>query len=129
MNRCLYKMVQFLRSLRPLVSVALLAALALTYPGVSAQTLTRPFPPKAQRGVMVVTSPPDIVMNGKTDRLSPGARIHGQNNMMVMSGALVGQNLLVNFVREPNGMVHEVWILNASEARQVLSTGGITLVN
>jgi hypothetical protein len=45
-----------------------------------------------------------------------------------MSGSIVGQNLLVNFVREPNGLVHEVWILNEAEAKQVLPTGGITLV-
>ena len=77
---------------------------------------------------MVITNPPELVMNGRPERLSPGARIRNSNNMLVLSGALVGQNLLVNFVREPNGMVHEVWILTPDEARQVLPTGGITLV-
>jgi hypothetical protein len=77
---------------------------------------------------MVITNPPELVMNGRPERLSPGARIRNANNMLVLSGALVGQNLLVNFVREPNGMVHEVWILTPDEARQVLPTGGITLV-
>ena len=132
MNRCTSHSLHHqhqLRIGRLVASTALLTALVLLAASVSAQTITRPFPPKAQRGAMVVTSPPDIVMNGKSDRLSPGARIRGQNNMMVMSGTLVGQNLLVNFVREPNGMVHEVWILNEAEARQVLPTGGITLVN
>jgi hypothetical protein len=40
----------------------------------------------------------------------------------------VGKNLLVNYVREPHGLVHEVWILTEDEARQVLPTGGITLI-
>ncbi len=126
MNRCFHTTTRLLRFVAP---AALLAALTLAHAGLSAQTISRPFPPKAQRGAMVVTNPPEIVMNGKADRLSPGARIRGQNNMLVMSGALVGQNLLVNYVREPNGMVHEVWVLNEAEARQVLPTGGITLVN
>ena len=93
-----------------------------------AQFSTRPFPPNTLRGAMVVTNPPELVMNGKAERLSPGARIRGANNMLVMSASIVGQNLLVNFVREPNGMVHEVWILTEAEAKQVLPTGGITLV-
>ena len=93
-----------------------------------AQFAPRPFPPAAMRGAMVITHPPELVMNGRAERLSPGARIRNANNMLVLSGTLVGQNLLVNFVREPNGMVHEVWILTEAEARQVLPTGGITLV-
>jgi hypothetical protein len=77
----------------------------------------RPFPAKAERGVMQVTQPPELLINGKTERLSPGARIRGSNNMLVMSGALVGQSLVVKFVREPLGLVHEVWVLTAAEAQ------------
>jgi len=36
---------------------------------------------------------------------------------LVMSAALTGQKLLVNFVTEPQGLIHEVWILNADEAK------------
>jgi hypothetical protein len=77
---------------------------------------------------MQITTPPELLLNGKAERLSPGSRIHSDNNMLVLSGALVGQKLLVNFVREPHGLVHEVWILTEDEARQVLPTGGITLI-
>ena len=83
---------------------------------VSAQINVRPFPANAERAVMVVTYPPIIQMNGKPDRLSPGARIRGMNNLMQLSGSLIGQNLLVNFVRNPLGEVHEVWILTEAEA-------------
>jgi hypothetical protein len=116
MKRCISKLLALAVSLTALSGSAL------------AQFSTRPFPPNTLRGAMVVTNPPELVMNGKVERLSPGARIRGANNMLVMSGSIVGQNLLVNFVREPNGLVHEVWVLTADEARQVLPTGGITLV-
>jgi len=83
---------------------------------VNAQINVRPFPANAERAVMVVTYPPIIQLNGKPDRLSPGARIRGMNNLLQLSGSLVGQNLLVNFVRNPSGEVHEVWILTEAEA-------------
>jgi hypothetical protein len=107
MNRC-----------RRLLLQSITLALALGIPAfqAAAQFAPRPFPPKAQRGVMQIIQPPEMVLNGKADRLSPGAHIRDANNMMVMSGALMGQSVIVNFVREPNGMVHEVWILTAEEA-------------
>jgi len=83
----------------------------------------RNFPPKVQRGTLIVTAPPEVMLNGKPDRLSPGARIRGTNNMLAMSGVLVGQQLVVNYLREPNGMLHDVWILTALEAQiQPVST-------
>jgi hypothetical protein len=109
MNRCRFFFLAFALS-----TTALLA---------SAQAVNiRPFPPKAERGVMQITQPPELLLNDKVDRLSPGARIRGNNNMLVMSGALIGQNLMVNFVREPNGQVHEVWILTEAEAALKLPT-------
>ena len=81
-----------------------------------AQWGVRNFPANTERGALVVTQPPEVLINGKPERLSPGARIRATNNLLVLSGTLVGQNLLVNFVREPQGMVHEVWILTEAEA-------------
>jgi len=83
---------------------------------------TRPFPPQAERGVIQVTQPPDLLLNGKPDRLSPGARIFGANNMLVLSGQLIGQKAVVNFVREPNGQLHQVWVLTEAEAALKLPT-------
>jgi hypothetical protein len=82
-----------------------------------AQLVLRPFPRNAQRGAMVVTNAPELLLNGKAERLSPGARMRTANNMLVMSAALTGQNLLINYTREPHGLIHEVWILNAAEAQ------------
>jgi hypothetical protein len=84
----------------------------------TAQSLVRQFPAAALRGMMQVTSPPEILMNGMAARLSPGARIKGPNNLIVMSGTLVGQAVLVNYLRDTQGMVHEVWLLNAQEAQE-----------
>jgi hypothetical protein len=100
--------------------------LALSLSGATllaaAQSLVRPFPATAERGVMQVVAPPVVQMNGKPDRLSPGARIRGINNMLLMSGAITGQNLLVNFVRNPTGEIHDVWVLTEAEAAQKLPT-------
>ncbi len=71
---------------------------------------------------MVVIAPPVIQMNGQEDRLSPGSRIRGANNLLVLSGSVIGQNLLVNYVRDPMGLVHEVWVLSPEEAALKLPT-------
>ena len=95
----------------------LTALLVLAASSATAQTAVRQFPPTALRGEMVVVAPPDITLDGKADRLSPGSRIRGTDNLLVMSGALVNQKVVVNYLREAAGNVHEVWILNTEEAR------------
>ena len=52
------------------------------------------------------------------ERLSPGVRIKGPNNLIVMSGMLVGQRVLVNYVRNQQGLIQDVWILSAIEAQE-----------
>jgi hypothetical protein len=115
MNRCLHSAATPARALRAALLTTALLALTL---GAFAQEAVRPFPAAAKRATLQVTYPPEILLNGKTARLSPGARIRGTNNMLVMSGSLAGQTLLVNYVRDAQGMVHEVWVLNATEAKQ-----------
>jgi len=90
---------------------------------VSAQTdepkpNTRQFPKEAKRGVLVVLTPPDIAMDSKPDRMSPAVRIRDINNNLVLSGTLVNQKLVVNYVRDNTGLVHNVWLLNAEEIKQ-----------
>jgi len=79
--------------------------------------LERLFPASALRGRLVVTQSPEVMLNGTPDRLSPGARIRGKNNLLVVPASLAGQEQLVNYAREANGMIHDVWILTDSEAR------------
>ena len=107
---------------RALLALALLAPCLGNSQSAWPQPNVRPFPPEAMRGTLVVVAPPVIQLNGKAERLSPGARIRGMNNMLLMSGAVIGQSLVVNFVRNPMGEVHDVWVLTEAEAAQKLPT-------
>ena len=94
----------------------LAAGLAAICVAGMAQTSVRQFPTNALRGILVVVGAPSITLDGKPDRLSPGARIRDMKNMLVMNGTLIGKTLVVNYTREAAGMVHEVWILTPAEA-------------
>ena len=81
----------------------------------------RKFPEKALRGTMKIVLAPEILLDGKRERLSPGARIRDTSHRLVMSASITGQEFVVNFVR--NGTeIHEVWILTELEARQKIKT-------
>ena len=113
MNRCTPHLLRLCLALA--ASASALAALP-----AAAQTATpavRNFPAAALRGELVVTQPPVITLDGKAERLTPGARIHGLDNLLVPSATLVNQPLTVNYLRDGAGQVHEVWLLNSAEAR------------
>jgi hypothetical protein len=97
--------------LRCVTLAATLCALALP----AAAQVQRGFPASALRGEMQFLQPPDVVLNGRAARLSPGARIRGENNMLQMSGALVDLKTTVHYTVESNGMVRDVWLLSAAE--------------
>lgn len=114
MNRCLASFGSHL-----LLSSTLVAGLCgLSSTPAAAQESVRQFPAKALRGTLQVTAPPEVLLNGQAARLSPGARIKGTNNLLVMSGTLVGQVLLVNYLTDSQGMIREVWLLNRQEAQE-----------
>jgi hypothetical protein len=86
---------------------------------VHAQDLVqRSFPEQSLRGELQVVQPPDILINANPARLSPGARIHGLQNMLVMSGALVGQKITVNYSVDALGQISEVWLLRPDELQR-----------
>ena len=97
-------------------ALACAAALALLIPaGAFAQSMQRPFPPNALRGVIVVGEPPEIGLNGRPMRLAPGARIRGPDNMLALSASLAGAKLAVHYTIDIDGNVRDVWILTADE--------------
>ncbi|GAP34868.1 hypothetical protein ABXN37_06825 [Piscinibacter sakaiensis] len=96
---------------------ALLLALAALVALPAAAQVQRPFPAQALRGEIVVTSPPEITLNGAPARLAPGARIRGEDNMLRLSASLVGQPLRVNYTLDTYGLVRDVWILRPEEQR------------
>ncbi len=101
---------------RCVLRACLAAALPLLLTAGAAAQTSRPFPATALRGALVVTQPPEVLLNGTPERLSPGTRIRGADNMLQLSGGLVGQKLLVHYTREPSGLLHDVWILTPDEA-------------
>ncbi len=78
----------------------------------------RQFPKDAKRGELMVLTAPDIALDSKPDRLSPAVRIRDINNNLVLSGTLANQKLVVNYLRDNTGLVHNVWVLNSEEIKQ-----------
>jgi hypothetical protein len=76
----------------------------------------RNFPIGTLRGKFMVVDAPDVMLDGNADRLGAGARIRSAQNMLVMPGAIIGQNYLVNYTRDAGGLLREVWILTPEEA-------------
>ncbi|HEX6018816.1 MAG TPA: hypothetical protein VFZ28_12010 [Burkholderiaceae bacterium] len=100
-------------------AVVLSLALVLASGGAAAQTVQRQFPATALRGEIVFGQPPEALLNGQPARLAPAARIRGLNNLIVMSGALIGQKAVAHYVLDSSGLLKEVWILTDRElARQ-----------
>jgi hypothetical protein len=94
----------------------LIAALAFACCAApAAAQMQRQFPQTAMRGEMAFVNPPEVRLNGTGTVLAPGSRIRGQNNMLEMSGALVGMKLWVHYTMDTQGSVMDVWILRPEE--------------
>ena len=113
MNRCTFRLAASLL----LAFSAALAGLPAAAQDVGDPPAVRDFPKNALRGDMVVLAPPEISMDGKPDRLSPGARVRGSDNSLVLTGQVVNQKLTVNYLRDNLGGVQQVWVLNDAEAK------------
>ena len=100
--------------LRCALFAAALACTVLATP--AAAQAPRNFPATALRGELVVTAPPEVLLNKRPARLAPGARIRGADNMLLMSGAAVNQRLLVHYTLDLQGQMLEVWVLTPAEA-------------
>ena len=97
-------------------AVALTASLVVALPSPVTAQVHRNFPQNALRGKVAFGQPPGARLNNQVTQLAPGARIHGFDNMLVMSGTLIGQTFTVDYTTESNGMLFEIWILRPEEA-------------
>ena len=111
----------------PLLSTAALACAllgGLVAPAVQAQGYpagTRSFPDTAQRGELVITAMPQVTLNGKAIRTTPGFRLFDAKNRLVFGHTLQGQKFTVNYVIEPSTQwLHQAWILTPEEAKAKL---------
>jgi len=99
------------------LALALAGTLAARAPApAAAQTVQRNFPQTALRGKIVFGTPPVITINGNVAHMATGYRIHGLNNLLVMSTQLVGNSFVVDYTVDLQGQVYEVWLLSAAEA-------------
>ena len=104
---------------RCLLTASVALTLAAPFLASAQMQVQRNFPANALRGELVVTIAPEIKLNGKDARLSPGSRIRGPNQMLVMSGAITGEKLIVNYTVEQYGMVQDVWVLRPEEIKKL----------
>ena len=108
------------------VSTSLLAALLIALPFTAqAQSGTRDFPAKALRGTLVVVQPPNVTMDDRAVRLSPGARIYNTNNSLVMSSSLLNKEVVVNYTLDLRDQIQNVWILTEAEAKEKRAGFGV----
>ncbi len=119
MHRCLQS--PFLRALAGslvLLAAAAPPAQAQPAPAVSATAAgTRNFPPDARRGKLVIGTMPEVKLDGKAIRTTPGFRLFSTEGRLLMAHTLAGQNLLVNYVIEPSTQwLHTAWVLTPEEA-------------
>ena len=64
---------------------------------------------------------PEIVIDGASRQLSPGARIWGDNNLIQMPASLRGSDLPVNYTEDNQGQIDRVWILTTEEASETIA--------
>ncbi|GIX25547.1 MAG: hypothetical protein N2040_10715 [Caldimonas manganoxidans] len=80
--------------------------------------VARQFPATALRGEMVFGQPPEVLLNGKPARMVPASRIRGTNNLLVLSGSLIGTKAMVHYTLDTQGFVKDVWILRDDELKK-----------
>lgn len=88
----------------------------LAVASVHAQSQThRHFPVDALRGDIKFGIAPEVLLNGKPARLSPGSRLQGANGMGVLPAEVIGKFYQVHYTLHTDGQVKDVWVLNSVE--------------
>ena len=100
--------------LTAIISTSAILWLPLTSGLVVAQALFRVFPGPAELAVFTPLNHPDILINQKPARLSPGALIRNTENRIVLLGSLQGE-YAVSYTKDFLGEVNLVWMLTPPE--------------
>ena len=95
---------------------AALAALLSSQSMADGQSVQRNFPQRALRGKIAFGTPPYIELDGNTMQMAAAYRVHGYNNLLLMSAQLIGVEGPVDFALDASGQVSEVWLLTPTEA-------------
>jgi hypothetical protein len=94
-----------------------LLLLALAGLSTAATAQLRTIPQEAKRGEIRYLQGMLVEINGKEERLSPGAQIRDTENRLLVPTALPEKSE-VKYLFDGAGMVHRVWILSAKEKAQ-----------
>lgn len=98
-------------------AVSLLMALALLLLSSFSEAGVRNFPKNAERGELRVVQGMVVTLNGQREQMAPGVLIKSTANTSVVPMALVGRTHVINFTRNGQGQVNQVWLLTLSEAK------------
>jgi len=96
-----------------IVLVGVLAGLSTTL----AFADVRPFPEGTKRGVFKASAFPDIVIDGKIRLTSPGTRIYGEDNLLIMGPNLPKATFKIHYLENDLGEIKTIWILTDEEIR------------
>jgi hypothetical protein len=91
--------------------------LLLSFAALAAAQL-RTIPQEAKRGELRHVQEMLVEIDGKPQRLSPGAQIRDADNRVVLPVSLSGKSD-VRYLLDAGGMVHQVWILSPREKAQL----------
>ncbi len=93
--------------MRTLAQLALLLLIGISLPGCQS---TNRLPDGSMVGVMTTQQLPVVQIDGKQQRLAPGARIVGANNSSITPNQ-VPANSKVRYRVDASGLVTHVWLL------------------
>jgi len=104
------------------LALAAAALMPMTACAQDNQARQRNFPQNALRGTILFGNPPAIQLNGDATLMAAGYRVHGPDNLIVMSAQLVGFQGTVDYTTDPQGQVNEVWLLTPAESARLWPT-------
>ncbi len=81
----------------------------------AAMAQVRQIPDFAKRGSMTHVQDTTVEVDGKQMRLSAGAQIRSQENLIIVPMSLP-RNALVKYTLDGAGHIHRVWVLTPAEA-------------
>jgi hypothetical protein len=94
-----------------------LLALVLLLCAAPALAQLRHIPAEAKRGQIRHVQGMVVEINGREQRLSPGAQIRDASNFIIVPTALP-EGSIVKYLLDANEMVQRVWVLTPQEAAQ-----------
>jgi hypothetical protein len=91
--------------------------LALAAISTAATAQLRTIPKEARLGVIRHVQDMNVLIDGKPQRLAPGAQIRSLQNRIIVPSAIPAE-VVVKYVFDSEGLVRNVWIVTEEEAVQ-----------